>query len=85
MNASLATISTEFCDVSEFAEEIWAASYCSDSSTTETEIPTVTETLTITGAPVTTEAVPVFRASNNNGETFGPVLNLPANDTIGEG
>ena len=31
----------------------WAASYCSDSSTTETEIPTVKETLTTTGAPVT--------------------------------
>ena len=29
--------------------------------------------------------VPVFRASNDNGETFGPVLKLPANGTIGEG
>jgi hypothetical protein len=29
--------------------------------------------------------VPVFRASNDNGETFGPVLKLPTNGTIGEG
>ena len=29
--------------------------------------------------------IPVFRASNNYGETFGPVLKLPANGTIGEG
>lgn len=28
MNNSMATISTEFCDVSEFADEIWAVSYC---------------------------------------------------------
>jgi hypothetical protein len=27
--------------------------------------------------------VPVFRASNDNGESFGPVLTLPANGTIG--
>ncbi len=29
--------------------------------------------------------VPVFRASNDNGATFGPILKLPANGTIGEG
>jgi endonuclease YncB( thermonuclease family) len=28
MNNSLGTISTEFCDVSEFADEVWAATYC---------------------------------------------------------
>jgi hypothetical protein len=29
-------------------------------------------------------SVPVFRASNDNGATFGPVLKLPANGTIGK-
>ena len=28
--------------------------------------------------------VPVFRASNDNGETFGPILTLSANGTLGE-
>ncbi len=28
MNNTLAKIDTEFCDVSEFADEVWAATYC---------------------------------------------------------
>lgn len=35
MNNSMATISTEFCEVSEFADEVWAASYCPTSSSAE--------------------------------------------------
>jgi micrococcal nuclease len=77
MNASLATISTEFCDVSEFADEIWAASYCSDSSTTETEIPTVTETLTTSGAPVTTEAA-IITESSDDCDSFYPDFCVPS-------
>jgi hypothetical protein len=29
--------------------------------------------------------VPIFRASNDNGQTFGPILTLTANGTLGEG
>ena len=29
--------------------------------------------------------IPVFRASNDNGDTFGPMLTLAANGTLGEG
>lgn len=28
MNNSVATISSEFCDVSDFAAEVWAVTYC---------------------------------------------------------
>jgi micrococcal nuclease len=28
MNNSVATISSEFCDVSDFAAEVWAITYC---------------------------------------------------------
>jgi hypothetical protein len=31
-----------------------------------------------------TDEIPVMRVSNNNGETFGPILRLATNGTIGE-
>jgi hypothetical protein len=31
-----------------------------------------------------TEEIPIMRVSNDNGETFGPILRLGANGTIGE-
>jgi micrococcal nuclease len=65
VNNSLATISTEFCDVSEFANENWAAKYCSESTTPKTEIPAVTETLTTTDSPATTEAAIIQQPSND--------------------
>lgn len=71
MNASLATISTEFCEISEFADDIWAASYCSDSSTTKTEIPTVTETLT------TTEAAILSQEPSNECDSSYPGVCIP--------
>jgi micrococcal nuclease len=66
MNNSMATISTEFCDVSEFANEVWAESHCSESSTSKTEIPTVTETLTTIGSPATKEAATLTEDPSND-------------------
>jgi hypothetical protein len=31
-----------------------------------------------------TDEIPIMRVSNDNGETFGPILGLGANGTIGE-
>jgi hypothetical protein len=31
-----------------------------------------------------TDEIPVMRVSNDNGETFGPILRLATNGTIGE-
>jgi hypothetical protein len=31
-----------------------------------------------------TDEIPIMRVSNDNGETFGPILRLGANGTIGE-
>jgi hypothetical protein len=31
-----------------------------------------------------TDEIPVMRVSNDNGETFGPILKLATNGTIGE-
>jgi hypothetical protein len=31
-----------------------------------------------------TDEIPVMRISNDNGETFGPILRLATNGTIGE-
>jgi micrococcal nuclease len=50
MNNSLATISTEFCDVSEFAVEVWAASYCSGSYDASTELSPSVENISTTQA-----------------------------------
>jgi hypothetical protein len=75
MNNSMATISTEFCDVSEFADEVWATSYCSESSTSETEIPTATDTLTATESPVTpatTESVTIPQEPSNHCDSSYP-------------
>jgi micrococcal nuclease len=66
INNSLATISTEFCDVSEFADEMWAASYCSDSSVINTDTPTVMKTTTIESPITVTKEV---TSSNEMNET----------------
>lgn len=77
MNNSMATISTEFCDVSEFADEVWAASYCSDSSIYKTEIPTVTETLTTTESPATSQAATVTEEASDDCDSSYPGICIP--------
>ena len=73
----MATISTEFCDVSEFADEVWAASDCSDSSVIKTDTPEVDKVTTVS-FPVTNEVTPINEMTESNCDSSYPDICIPS-------
>jgi len=56
-----------------------------DSESERVELDSDGESVTVTWWETNeTDEIPIMRVSNDNGETFGPILRLGANGTIGE-
>ena len=77
VNKSMATISTEFCDVSEFADEVWGSIYCSDSSVIKTDTPEVDRITTIS-SPVTSEVTSINEMTESNCDSSYPDICIPS-------
>jgi endonuclease YncB( thermonuclease family) len=69
MNNSLATVSTEFCEVSEFADEVWTASYCSTSPSAENQTAAASPILSerLTSAEEASTPITETEQEGNNG------------------
>lgn len=67
-----------------FADKI-NLSNTTDSDSERVEVESDEESVVVTWWETNqTDEIPVMRVSNDNGETFGPVLRLASNGTIGE-
>lgn len=67
-----------------FADKI-NLSNTTDSESERVEVDSDGESVVVTWWETNqTDEIPVMRASNDNGETFGPILRLATNGTIGE-
>jgi hypothetical protein len=81
-NEVLFRVSTD--DGSSFSDKI-NLSNTTDSESERVELDSDGESLVVTWWETNqTDEIPVMRVSDDNGETFGPILRLATNGTIGE-